>query len=61
MDSIHLAEKLQREIDKLLEQVQETYMSGSLRDMEHHKYLQGKLEALYYMQDFIKTYFNSEK
>jgi len=35
-------------------------MSGGLIDMEHHKYLQGQLEALYYMQDFIKNYFKTE-
>jgi hypothetical protein len=27
--------------------------------MEHHKYLQGQLEALYYVQDFIKNYFKA--
>ena len=45
MDSIDFAERLNREIEKELEKIRETYMSGSLSDMEHHKYLQGKLEA----------------
>jgi|TARA_R100000315_G_C5138822_1_gene79396 hypothetical protein len=61
MDSIDFAERLNREIEKELEKIRETYMSGSLSDMEHHKYLQGKLEALYTIQDFIKNYFNSDK
>ena len=60
MDSIDFAEKLKRELDKELEQIKDTYMSGSLSDMEHHKYLQGKLEAVYNIQDFIKNYFNRE-
>ena len=60
MDPIDLAEQLQKELEKKEKQVQETYMSGGLIDMEHHKYLQGQLEALYYMQDFIKNYFKTE-
>ena len=60
MDSIDFAERLSKELNKELEQIQETYMSGSLSDMEHHKYLQGKLEAVYNIQDFIKNYFNRE-
>ena len=60
MDSIDLAEQLQKELEKKEKQVQETYMSGGLIDMEHHKYLQGQLEALYYMQDFIKNYFKTD-
>ena len=60
MDSIDFAERLSKELDKELEQIKDTYMSGSLSDMEHHKYLQGKLEAVYNIQDFIKNYFNRE-
>jgi hypothetical protein len=60
MDSIDLAEQFRKELEKKEKQVQETYMSGGLIDMEHHKYLQGQLEALYYMQDFIKNYFKTD-
>jgi hypothetical protein len=60
MDSIDFAEQLNRELDKELEQIKDTYMSGGLSDMEHHKYLQGKLEEVYNIQDFIKNYFNRE-
>jgi hypothetical protein len=57
MDPIDFAEQLKNHIAKREQQVKDIYMSGGLRDMEHHKYLQGQLEALYYMQDFIKDYF----
>jgi|TARA_R100000656_G_C3879509_1_gene114087 hypothetical protein len=60
MDSIDFAEQLNKELDKELEQIKDTYMSGGLGDMEHHKYLQGKLESIYNIQDFIKNYFNRE-
>jgi len=60
MDSIDFAEQLNKELDKELEQIKDTYMSGSLSDMEHHKYLQDKLEEIYNIQDFIKNYFNRE-
>jgi|TARA_Y100001951_G_C11261677_1_gene252891 hypothetical protein len=60
MDPIDLAEQFRKELEKKEKQVQETYMSGGLIDMEHHKYLQGQLEALYYMQDFIKNYFKTD-
>ena len=60
MDPIDLAEQFRKELEKKEKQVQETYMSGGLIDMEHYKYLQGQLEALYYMQDFIKNYFKTD-
>ena len=60
MDPIDLAEQFRKELEKKEKQVQETYMSGGLIDMEHHKYLQGQLEALYYMKDFIKNYFKTD-
>ena len=28
-------------------------MSGSLKDMEHYKYLQGELSIIYYLEDEI--------
>ena len=60
MAPLQLAEELQKELKKKEQQVQEIYMGGGLVDMEHHKYLQGQLEALYYMQDFIKNYFKTD-
>jgi len=57
MDPIDFAEKLGKELKKKEDQVAETYMSGALKDIEHHKYLQGQLEAIYFIQDFIKNYF----
>ena len=54
---LQFLEKLQKEIDSKIEAISETYMGGGLNDMEHHKDLQGQLEALYYIQGFIKNYF----
>jgi len=49
MDDISLIDKVKRLIERREEQIQETLMSGSLKDMEHYKYLQGELNALYYI------------
>ena len=59
-DKSEIKTLINKELDKELEQIKDTYMSGSLSDMEHHKYLQGKLEEIYNIQDFIKNYFNRE-
>ena len=32
-------------------------MSGGLKDIEHYKYLQGELSALYYIQNEIADIF----
>ena len=60
-DVIDFVEKQQREIDTSVNDIKETLMSGNLKDMEHYKFLQGKLEALYNMQDFIKNYFKQDE
>ena len=59
-DVIDFVENQQREIDRDISDIQDTLMSGNLKDMEHYKFLQGKLEALYNMQDFIKNYFKQD-
>jgi|TARA_R100001530_G_scaffold19932_2_gene16714 hypothetical protein len=56
MDIVDILSDLHKEIDFQLNQVKETYMSGQLKDMEQHKFLQGQLYQLYNMQDFIKSY-----
>jgi|TARA_R110000824_G_scaffold146065_2_gene314747 hypothetical protein len=53
MDDISLIDKVKRLIERREEQIQETLMSGSLKDIEHYKYLQGELSALYYIANEI--------
>ena len=49
MDEIQLLDKIKRTISERETQIQETLMSGGLKDIEHYKYLQGELSALYYI------------
>ena len=49
MDDIALLDKIKRLIEAREKQIQETLMSGGLKDIEHYKYLQGELSALYYI------------
>ena len=37
-------------------QISETLMSGALESIEHYKFLQGELSALYYLESEIKEY-----
>ena len=60
-DVIDFVENLQKEVNIKLKDIEETLMSGNLKDMEHYKYLQGQLNALYNMQDFIKNYFDKNE
>ena len=60
-DVIDFVENLQKEVNTKLKEIEETLMSGNLKDMEHYKYLQGQLNALYNMQDFIKNYFDKNE
>ena len=53
MDEIALIDKVKRLIEDREKQIQETLMSGSLKDMEHYKYLQGELSVIYYLEDEI--------
>ena len=49
MDEIQVLDKLKKAIEKREDQISETLMSGGLKDIEHYKYLQGELSALYYI------------
>ena len=53
MDEIDLISKIKRLIESREKQIQETLMSGGLKDIEHYKYLQGELSALYYIANAI--------
>ena len=53
MDEIEVIDKIKRTISAREEQIQETMMSGGLKDIEHYKYLQGELSALYYIANAI--------
>ncbi len=53
MDDIQVIDKIKRTISAREEQIQETMMSGGLKDIEHYKYLQGELSALYYIANAI--------
>ena len=50
---ISLIEQIKKKIELRESQIQETLMSGSLKDMEHYKYLQGELNALYFIANEI--------
>ena len=53
MDEIEVIDNIKRTISAREEQIQETLMSGGLKDIEHYKYLQGELSALYYIANAI--------
>ena len=50
---ISLIDQIKKKIELRDSQIQETLMSGSLKDMEHYKYLQGELNALYFIANEI--------
>jgi|TARA_R100001460_G_scaffold3724_3_gene11029 hypothetical protein len=50
---ISLIDQIKKKIELRESQIQETLMSGSLKDMEHYKYLQGELNALYFIANEI--------
>ena len=53
MDEIDLLDRVKKLIENRESQIQETLMSGGLKDIEHYKYLQGELSALYYIANEI--------
>ena len=57
MDEITFFDKLKKITETRKEQIQETLMSGGLKDIEHYKYLQGELSALYYVENEIKEFY----
>ena len=56
MDDISLLDFVKRKAAEREEQISETLMSGSLKDIEHYKYLQGELSALYYITNELKDF-----
>tara|TARA_R110000787_G_scaffold10582_3_gene35815 strand:+ start:1117 stop:1299 length:183 start_codon:yes stop_codon:yes gene_type:complete len=60
MDEIQLLDKIKNLITNRESQVKETLMSGGLKDMEHYRYLQGELSALYYIKEELKSFFKEE-
>ena len=60
MDEIDLLDRVKKLIENREKQIQETLMSGGLKDIEHYKYLQGELSALYYIANELSE-INKEK
>ena len=57
MDEYGLLDFIKRKVQERENQISETLMSGSLKDIEHYKYLQGELSALYYVENEIKEFY----
>ena len=47
-------DRLKRAIEERRAQISEMLMSGALKDIEHYKYLQGELAALYYIESYMR-------
>tara|TARA_Y100000816_G_C25974283_1_gene508519 strand:- start:228 stop:413 length:186 start_codon:yes stop_codon:yes gene_type:complete len=56
-DDIEIVDALKKIIASREAQIAETLMSGGLKDMEHYKYLQGELSALYYIKTELQNLF----
>ena len=56
MDEYGLLDFIKRKVQERENQISETLMSGSLKDIEHYKYLQGELSALYYIKNELKDF-----
>ena len=57
MDEVTVMDFVKKKIKDRENQIQETLMSGSLKDIEHYKYLQGELSALYYITNELQEHF----
>ena len=55
MDPITIVYKIQRLLKEGINQIQETYTSGSVDNMEKYKYLLGKAHALQIIQQEISN------
>ena len=55
IDPITIVYKIQRMLKEGINQIQETYTSGSVDNMEKYKYLLGKAHALQIMQQEISN------
>jgi|TARA_R110000796_G_C14492212_1_gene427891 hypothetical protein len=53
MDELTVLDFIKKRLSDRKNQIDETLMSGSLKDMEHYKYLQGELSVIYYLEDEI--------
>ena len=53
MDELAVLDFVKKRLSDRKNQIEETLMSGSLKDMEHYKYLQGELSVIYYLEDEI--------
>jgi len=53
MDELAVLDFIKKRLSDRKNQIDETLMSGSLKDMEHYKYLQGELSVIYYLEDEI--------
>ena len=55
MDDLTVLDFIKKRLSDRKNQIEETLMSGSLKDMEHYKYLQGELSVIYYLEDEISN------
>ena len=56
MNDFALLDRVKKAISDRRSQIGETLMSGGLKDIEHYKFLQGELSALYFVESEIKEY-----
>tara|TARA_R100000664_G_C2625268_1_gene57389 strand:- start:268 stop:450 length:183 start_codon:yes stop_codon:yes gene_type:complete len=56
MDSLVLLDRIKKAISDRRAQISETLMSGGLENIEHYKFLQGELSALYSIESEIKEF-----
>ena len=61
MNDFDLLDFIKRKVKDRENQISETLMSGSLKDIEHYKYLQGELSALYYITNELQQHFKENK
>ena len=54
MDELTYYDIIKKLIRDRESQISETLMSGALESIEHYKFLQGELSALYYIETEIK-------
>ena len=54
MDELTYYDIIKKLIRDRESQISETLMSGALESIEHYKFLQGELSALYYIEEEIK-------
>ena len=54
MDDITIIDLIKKRLSDKKNQINEILMSGSLKDMEHYKYLQGELSVIYFLEDELR-------